>query len=479
MRFIWPLLALFLLVSCATNKKAAIQLSEQGLHEAALEKWLAAYKDDAGDIEVQVGLRICQEKVVNDRLVHIRDLRLSQNHEEAILNLKKLIDSQASWQLKLDFNTSTFQGKEVEALWNPERSKLIKLANQEKPLAAEMRNRRISHIFKAMPDYASVKNGISESGRKLCGKMKQPSPQAPFYASYVSQYCLFFNPNEKKKVAKTSQQLFAGLDAKLSIFGVSSELTSVMGDSFSKSFTGTPWFHVDAKKTIKLQLTGHYETIPSSVRIPQVHNYTVQVPYTDYETVNKKRQVPYESSVQSCKFDQIASREICTMKSETKYHTEHYTVSEPVTRYRDDPRIFNYVATKKTQDIVLQLSGKASLDDKVLPFAFTKDIREEKILHDMNMPEIGLRPATSDISSPAEHFAELSKVTASDFARDLNQHWISKFCSMPGSRDRVAIGEHVLRCRKAKDFPIAFVDGWFENTENLKGHEVEELLGQF
>ena len=94
MRFIWPLLALFLLTSCATNKKAAIQLSEQGLHEAALEKWLAAYKDDADDIEVQVGLRICQEKVVNDRLVHIRDLRLAQNDEEAILNLKKLVDSQ-------------------------------------------------------------------------------------------------------------------------------------------------------------------------------------------------------------------------------------------------------------------------------------------------------------------------------------------------------------------------------------------------
>ena len=154
MHLVWSLLALFLLASCATNKKAAIQLSEQGLHEAALEKWLAAYKDDADDVEVQVGLRICQEKVVNDRLIHIRDLRFAQNHEEAILNLKKLIDSQSTWQLKLDFNTSTFQGKEVEALWSPERSKLIKFANEGKPLAAEMRNRRISHIFKAMPDYA-------------------------------------------------------------------------------------------------------------------------------------------------------------------------------------------------------------------------------------------------------------------------------------------------------------------------------------
>ena len=155
---------LLLLVACSSHKKAAIKLTEEGLHEAALEQWVLAYQKDKDDPEVLAGLRICQEKVSNDRLVRIRDLRNANDDEKALEELQSLMGLQSKHGIQLDFNSSTFQGRETALLWKHQKSQVLNLASQKKPLAAEVRYRKYANVFQSLPEYASLKTAIDQAG---------------------------------------------------------------------------------------------------------------------------------------------------------------------------------------------------------------------------------------------------------------------------------------------------------------------------
>lgn len=111
------LLVLLLLCSCATAKKKAIELSEKGKHEEAIEYWAKAMKEDPDDEEISNGFQASLDVVSNDRLTRIRDKRLANNMQASLEELKGLVDLQKKWNIKLDFNSSSFQGKEVRYIW--------------------------------------------------------------------------------------------------------------------------------------------------------------------------------------------------------------------------------------------------------------------------------------------------------------------------------------------------------------------------
>lgn len=476
------LLALLLLVSCSTSKKLAQQLASQGLHEAAVPKWIEALKDSPNDAEAQVGLKISQEKVLNDRLVEIRDLRNSKKYEEAILSLKKLIDTQNEWKTTLDFNSSTFQGKELQALWSYENDKLKRFASSGKVLAASLRDKEVSYIFNSLEDYKKTKEFVSAKGVSKCAehKTQTDSISKPFYSNFVNRFCGYYE--NKRDVASSKEGisgvLFSSTTSKIGIQGVNENMTAELSKKVQEHFQETAWYDQASKKSIRVELNGKYTWIPTNQNIHQVHNYKVSIPYTAYVPVMKTRQVPYQTTEYRCVWNQYAGN-TCGNVPVTQYRSEFYTVTEAVTRYREEARAYDYVATKHSQDLVLQFKGKIFIGSDSIPVAFSKHTTESKIVHDLNMPDIGLFPAREDVASPISAFTEFVNESSTKISNEIDQFWVRKFCSFSKSRGIASEAESVFRCRKSSSHPKSNVDSWFSNSFGVSSDEAEGLIGSY
>lgn len=467
MKFILASL-LLLLVACSSHKKAAIKLTEEGLHEAALEQWVLAYQKDKDDPEVLAGLRICQEKVSNDRLVRIRDLRNANDDEKALEELQSLMGLQSKHGIQLDFNSSTFQGRETALLWKHQKSQVMNLASQKKPLAAEVRYRKFANVFQSMPEYATLKTSIDQAGVLQCKTLRKGLKGKPFYRSFVTQYCKFFEPNlAVKPTAETiSTVLFANPSVSIKIEGSDEDMTAKMNKALAEGFEASAWYHPEAMKSVAVNVGGRYKWNKYSETISQSHDYTVEIPYTAYESVRKTKEVPYSDSEYRC----VGSD--CKYETVTKYKTETYYESEPVTRYREETRVHHYKATKRRMEFEVVLNGNIAIDKLRFPFSFLKEETENKILHDENLPNIGLKPKTEDVTKPIAKFEYYSLLAGGDLRIDLDSLWIKQFCSTPSE-------ENVLRCRKAPSYPEAFVDTWFLNNFGLSSKDTEAVIGEF
>jgi hypothetical protein len=476
------LLSLLVIISCSSTKKLARELSSQGLHEAAVPKWIEALNESPDDAEIQVGLKISQEIVMNDRLVEIRDLRNSNKYDEAILALRELIQKQNEWKLTLDFNSSKFQGKELRALWSFEDQKLRQYTKSGKVLAASLRDKQVSYIFNSTEEYKNTKEHISQKGSAKCSALKAQSDSGskPFYSNFVSRFCGHFE--NKREIASVqegmSHALFSSAQPQFRIQGINENMSGELSKQVQESFQNTPWYDQDSKKEIKVVLNGKYTWIPTAQKIHQVHNYKVSIPYTAYVLVMKTRQVPYHTTEYRCVWNQYTGNS-CGNVPAIQYRTEFYTETEAVTRFREEDRTFDYVAVKNSQDLILQFKGKIHIGGDSFPVAYSKHRKESKIVHDLNMPDIGLFPAKEDVMSPVEAFSEFAKEASSQIAEESDQFWVRKYCVFSKSRGLASEAESVFRCRKSSAHPKSNVDDWFTNEFGVSAEESEELIGSF
>jgi hypothetical protein len=458
------LLILLFISSCATAKKKAIELSENGRHEEALEFWNLAIKKDPNDEEIRNGFQASVEHVSNDRLTRIRDKRLQNNQEEALREMKSLVELQKKWNIKLDFNSSSFQGKEVNYLWPFYKSIIETKLKDKRPLGAESLQKEYRDVFNSIRDYETVQGSISKKGIEQCQDLKNIKGDSPFFGSFVSQFCQYFKGKGLHKTA-VSEVSFRKTIVEAEIANITDTSKGNLETVADKILPETPWHHPEAKREIRLRVKGEYNWKPRSEIIQEAHNYLEKVPYTDYETVKKTRTVPYDDLSNGVRV--------------TKYRTESYQEKEPVTRYRDVPRIYHYMATKKSMEVNLNLKGEIQILSESYPIFFQKSLKEEKILHDMNLPKIGLYPKREDVKPPLTHFEDLSRNVGEQLRSDLNAIWEKKFCSLPVKRDFAAVAENVTRCRKLARYPEAFVDTWFENNFGVKSSRATEIIGSF
>lgn len=456
-----PMKILFLLLfvlACSSHKKTAMKLSDKNHYEEALPHWIAAFKDDPKDEEVRDGLKDCQEKVFNERLVKIRNLRLANNHDQAVADLKNLMKTQTEWGLSTDINSSTFQGNEVKSLWVKEKDILKETADKNfKPLKAYHRFKLYEDVFHSRTDRHEVEAFIKVPGLKLCGQLNKDLSPRPYYRTFVKNLCGVFGKKItfKKPVIKKEQFLYSVLQLKNLDLKGEGDIEVVAENKMKKAFELSPWYSEKGLKKGVFLLTGSFGCTHNQYPIQQQKDYTVEIPYTAYVEVNKTRRVPYTDYA-----------------GKTQYQTEGYVEQEPRTRYRTEPRSFAYTATKKDQKCLLELNGDFEFDGKKTGYLFLREEAESVVMHDISMPNIGLYPATEDVHTPVHNFMALTDLASTEFEQNLNQAWISRFCKDENP-------ENIIRCTNVKNFPTVYVNNWFTKEFGVTYPEAKFSLGEF
>jgi arsenate reductase-like glutaredoxin family protein len=452
------ILLLFLLCACSSHLKTARELTDKSLYEEALPHWIAAFKDDPKDSEIKEGLKDCQEKIFNERLVKIRNLRMAKNHDTAVTELKNLLKTQAEWGLNPDVNSSVFQGNEVKYLWITEKEVLKDAAVKEnKPLKAEYRLKHFEDVFNAMGDRKDIEALIHKVGLKECMSLNHDLSDKPYYRLFVRNHCQLFGkkitfkkPLVKKEDVLYSSMNFKGLDLK-----AEGDMEIIVENKMKKTFESSPWFLTGGKKQGAIQVVGSYGCRKEAHPINQVHSYDVEIPYTAYVSVSKSRQVPYTDSL-----------------NQTRYRSENYTEQEPRTKYRTETRTYDYIATKKTQECSLNLKGATLLEGKNVSYQFLKEGSESVIMHDYSMPEINLAPQTRDLKTPGENFEGMVDLASEELGKNLKEFWIQKYCSQ-------ANAENVIRCGHVPDYPATFVNNWFSKEFGVTYPEAQAIMENF
>lgn len=458
------LLILLFICSCATAKKKAIELSEKGQHEEAISFWAEALKKDPDDEEIQNGFQSSLDFVSNDRLTRIRDKRLANNMQGAIEELKGLVDLQKKYNVKLDFNSSSFQGKEVQYTWPYYRSTILSKIEARLPLSAESDHKNYYHVYNTMKDYSTLQSNINVSGQKKCQELKSLKNKKPFFQSFVNQFCHYFKASTDTK-SNVSSALYVKIKSDAQIFNLNDLNLGALEAKLNKKLIETPWHNSEAVNALPLELRGEYKWQHHTIQVPQSHNYKAKIPYTDYQPVTKQRRVTETKFING-----IAMPDT---------RIENYTENEPVTKFREEPRFYNYMARKNSLTMTFSIKGNIRIENETYPVAFQKELKEERILHDYNLPEIGLYPKKDDVSHPMTKYESLSEELAEILKKDLMAIWEKRYCNLPSDHTLAAIGENVTRCQKLTNHPEEFVNSWFKNNFGVTGIRAQELLGHY
>lgn len=450
------LLLLLLLTSCATAKKKAIELSEHGRHEEAIPFWAEAIKKDPDDEEIQNGFQSSLDFVSNDRLTRIRDKRMANNLQEAMEELKGLVDLQQKYHVKLDYNSSSFQGKEVHYTWPYYKSVITKKLQMKLPLGAESDHKDYYHVYNSMRDYGEVQKQIAAEGLKKCQELKRLPSKKPFFASYVNQFCHYFKGNIQGN-SEVASVLYVKPKLEAQIENVDGANLGLLDSKIHKAMSESPWFHAEGANQMPVKLTGSYTWDHKTTNIKETHSYIEKVPYTTYELQPRTK--------------------VITENGISRHESYHENV--PVTRYKEEHRYHYYYARKNTITITFSVKGSVQINKEVYPIAFQKEYSEWKVLHDQNLPQIGLYPKRDDVVSPMQKYEFFIEEFTDVVKNDLAAIWEKNYCSLPTASDLASIAENVTRCQRLPGYPEPFVDNWFRLNFGVTGKRAQELLGHY
>lgn len=455
MRF-FVLLTLLALVSCSSAKKRAIELSEKGQFEESVREFEKALKDDPKDAEALEGMKKAQEMAINNRLVQLRNFRNSNEHIRALDSLKDLVELQKKWNYKQDVNSAAFQGKEAALLWNPFKTEVAARIKKGHALAAASMYNDFKDIFAFTPkgELEGERVKIFAAGKKSCRAFSD-SVSYPYLSSFHNRYCAYFGVDKISKVAYTN--VFNTLNFTIEFGGLPENTWKFeLINKMSASFTESPWYLKTSTKALPVAYTGSFIRKTDSQLVPQMHEYWDKETYTTHESVKKTR-------------------------VNTIGQLEEYYTTEPVTKERDVRKVFSYSATKLSQTIDMQIKTEIDVVNEKHNFEVEKDFNESIIVHDYNMPNIGLHaPEKQKLQSPGVIWGKWSGDIAEVFKSKLLKIWENEYCVLPENQAHSSVSENVLRCRRLASAKNSdFVNTWFLNNYGIPNSTVEKVLGDF
>lgn len=472
-----------LATSCTSAQKRAQKHLESGNYEEAAAIYERLARSKSKDPEVIEGLKKARQGVISKRLIEVRMARMSGNADGALEQLWDVVRLENEWKEFPTAQTGFTQAEETGYLYSAFEGKLKAALETKFPLRAESAHRRYAPVF-ASGDTARKFQGwekpIRQSGKESCkGFLAMGRKDLPYFGEFTRKYCAHFGEEVRDTGAETQAklaELYHRIEVQGAIQSLPAELGHLMGQELQGALEETPWFDVKGKKKSAFVLKGEHVYQHSKDLVNMVHHYKAKEPYTDYRTVQKTRQIPYQDTEQ--RMDPV-TRQVATV-TVTKYRMESYSEQEKVVLEREVDRVYPYNAIKHQQRLELFVAAEGELGPKQLAVDLTEKASREGHQHDLKVTEIGLGPSRPELLDQHAWVKDQLKRVRAQFKEKANALWVSLYCSGGATENGDGIaarGDAAHRCLKAQPAGIpASVNEWYEQNLGLSASAVQAMI---
>jgi hypothetical protein len=271
----------------------------------------------------------------------------------------------------------------------------------------------------------------------------------PYWSWLVDHYCAHWGVRLEERPAPPD--LRAGLVVAGTVDGETDQEVARLRAALAAGFEDSVWFDARASGTARAALGGRIAVTFGAHPITLKKNWTEQVPYNEWvttsepfqeaydETETYTEQVPYieyrtvsqpcgdttctESVPETCYRSETRTRVV------TRYRTAYRDTTRLETRWRDEPRVFEYQATQRPGHYVAAV--RVHIDGgvpEVLATA-TDDTTSSGIEHDVTFAPAGVHPEHADLVGRDLYIRTEEDVLRTRFVRALDDSFRRVHCS--------------------------------------------------
>jgi hypothetical protein len=466
--------------ACGSAKKRAMELLEKENYEEAAAQLETLIQKEPDDIELPALLQQARNGAIDKRLIAVRMERLAGNSDGALEKLKTTFDQQRAWKMAMNPKLAFTAEEETQLAW-PAFEKSVDTAVQAgHPLKSEWRLRRYQFIFTGDPKRANRLTALAknsrEAGTRTCQELtKGAAAELPWQSEFVARICSFFaaDANAPRLTAEArklkAKRQYRGVEITEGLAGLNPGEQAPIRGAITQAFENSPYFSAEAQGPVAFPLNGSLTNTIQRKPVQLSHGYTVKEEYIDYETVTKKRKVPFKNT----------------------YLEETYTEQEKVKKQREVPKIYQFEGIHTDQSLQLTVTSSPQLDSRSLAFNFQKAATVSGDEHSVRNSAIGLSPVRLNLIDPQGFIQSHQNSLRDHLQSSLFAHWKQSYCSPSaplagedsadlGKLNPIMIsGERVQVClhglQKGEPAP-GFAEDWYRNQLDITIQEGREVL---
>lgn len=432
---------------CHTARSQARSALEAGDTRRALELYDEAIDSDPSDQEALRERREARRRLASELLTTGEQAELTGAHEAAWRSAFELCGRQDQWREPL----AGTEALRFTALEDSLRSEAIARVDG---LAAKGLYLDLAKVPREpglgcsmlAGTRAAIRSRVAQHAQGRCVQLEAATREVgPYARALAERTCLAMEASPSAHVTlphQVARVVLAG-----SVQGVSAALLESLRAGVSQAIAKSSLFDPAAQAALEVTVAGFVRYGVSRAPVMRSAGWTEQVPYASTETYQESYQEPYAdqeyytervpyttytySNGHSVPTTQYRSE--TRSRTVTKYRTQYRTRTRPVTRYRDEPRIFSYPA------VHVEASYEAGFTSEIhapllrtFSIAAARTASDDAYQHDASFAPAGVRPSSGDVRDLPSLFADDVAFVANRFASGWRATTLDSACKGAG-----------------------------------------------
>lgn len=474
----FSLIVLLALVSCSSVKKSAKKLLEERNFREARVILKKALKKDRNQPDLLELKKQADNGLIQELLIALRNRNIEKKFDESIRIALEIREIRSEGDVEENVNGSQFEITEVRKTYQYFKNKTLEHVESNLPIKAETFLNRFSVLFESenKKGLKTLKSEINKTGKKKCQDLIKISKDSRIYfRRFTKAYCAHFNKIFSNKRLKVDRNLFSKLNMKFDFekSSVSGRLESQIKSKTDKIFKKSVWYERRAKNKASLEMSGMFVVKQVESTGHRVHEYSVEIPYTAYETQTKTKSEPYTAYETVCKAidssHYCSSSSItdpkcrCSTQSKTKYRDVEYEEQVPVTRYRSESRTYDYVSAEIKFDGKIEVKGSIQFGKSQRLIAFHKQHSNGWYYSRVSRPDIQLYDRNPNPDYKNRWITAIIEQLEIEISDALDKAWETEFCQVNLTESNyLKLSDQVHTCAKLKKEKSEQLQMWIE-----------------
>jgi tetratricopeptide (TPR) repeat protein len=421
--------------------------AEAGDLRRALDLYDAALEADPSDDAAARERREVRERLAAELLTAgERDL-MTDGREGAARSLVELCLRRQRWGEPLQGAARLRFEALRDGVQDRELARLDALAREGRSLDAAKVGRNDGY---ACGDLAPLRQTLADRvaalGAARCAELEAAAKaHGPYSQSIVERACVALGAHPSVHVTLPHQ--IAGVRLDGAVRGASDALLEALRQRVAKVATQTPLFDAAAPGVVEIAVAGYVRHAVRRTPTTLSHAWTESVPYADTETYQESYQEPYtDTEYYSERVPYTTStyangrsvprteyRTETRSRTVTKYRTAWRTRTRPVTRYRDEPRVFTHPAVhvEGTYEAAFTAEVHAPLL-RTFPIPVAHTESDDAYEHAASFGPANVRPSPGNVPSLDDHFHDDVELVARRFVSEWRAAFTAVACKGAG-----------------------------------------------